>query len=82
MHGQIFKVYGGEEVAGMKKGDRVLTPHGVGTIVMLEPIYNYFRYGVKHDTWPAEMSETLFPDKLLFYLKKELKKHEGEEGVE
>ena len=66
----------------MKKGQRVLTEDGAGTIVQIEedgeivpalsPGYHFIRYGVKHDVFPSNKPR-MYPNDILFYHETRLK---------
>jgi len=53
----------------MKIGQRVQTPHGPGTVKVIE---NYKRAGVLHDVFPGGMPR-IFTDDILYYFFTELK---------
>lgn len=50
----------------MKIGQRVNTPHGAGTIIVIETICNkHPRVGVKHDKFPDKPK--IYKDDILYY---------------
>ena len=60
----------------MKLNDRVMTQHGPGVIKDIEPVYNYFRYGILHDKWPEGFSKDLFKNRILYYLREAIKEED------
>lgn len=58
----------------MKLFDRVNTPDGVGTIVNIECVWrcSFNRYGVQHDTYPANRVPGMFTNDTLYYQAEEL----------
>ena len=57
----------------MKIGQRVQTPHGPGTVKVIEKLSDRFpRAGVLHDVFPGGMPR-IFTDDILYYFFTELK---------
>ena len=61
----------------MKKGQKVITPHGIGTYIEKEYFGNRdcdYRIWVRHDIFPENFTKGLFKDDILYYIIDEVKK--------
>ena len=60
----------------MRVGDRVNTPHGVGTIKEIKAHRGFKTYGVLHDIFPKQFSIGFFTNNILYYFDREITKLE------
>jgi len=64
----------------MEIGDRVNTPHGIGTIMDVEEVsnqaknvkYKTGRFGVKHDFFPTVLYGKMYRSNIIYYFPREI----------